>query len=468
MDRRNFIAACSAAGLFTAFGGFSKLAQAAERKGSIESLRAIGYGELVPTAAKNTGEMVLALPRGFEYTVFGKTGDKMSDGQITPNEHDGMAAFNVGNELRLVRNHEINDDVPKDGVAIGSANHYDETAGGGTTTLVIDPKTRLIERDFVSLSGTLNNCAGGPTPWGSWISCEETTHGKTKYKDDDDEPVGGFPKPHGYCFEVQASANNTLPPVALTAMGRFSHEAIAVDPKTGIVYLTEDAKPFCGFYRFIPNRRNRLAEGGVLQMLAIHKKPNYNTQFGQTQGARFDARWVTIDDPNTIKADTDEQAVFKQGARKGGTHFNKLEGCWSSPDGKIYFVSSSGGDAAGGQIWLYEPTAKDKGRLTLWFESPDRELLDMPDNICLDPNSANLYMCEDSDYPGLSGSGDNYVRILSPNGKIADFARNILKDYEETEVAGATFSPDGTTLFFNIQTPGITVAVWGDFRSFKS
>ncbi len=76
-------------------------------------------------------------------------------------------------------------------------------------------------------------------------------------------------------------------------------------------------------------------------------------------------------------------------------------------------------------------------------------------------------MCEVSDYVGLGGSQANYVRILSPNGKIADFARNILTGYEETEVAGATFSPDGTTLFFNVQTPGITVAVWGDFNNFK-
>jgi secreted PhoX family phosphatase len=468
MDRRNFIKASSAVGMAAAFGGFGSLAKAAVKTGSLEKLKAVGFGELIPTAAKNTGEKILALPRGFEYTAFGKTGDKMSDGRITPAEHDGMAAFMVGNELRVVRNHEINDDVPLDGVAIGKANHYDDKAGGGTTTLVINPRTRLIERDFVSLSGTLNNCAGGPTPWGTWISCEETTHGTTKYFDDDDAPVGGYAKPHGYCFEVQASANNTLPPTALTGLGRFSHEAIAVDPKTGVVYLTEDAKPFCGFYRFVPNRRARLADGGTLQMLSINGKPNYNTQYGQTQGTKFPARWVTIDDPNTAKADTDEQAVFKQGARKGATHFNKLEGCWSDANGKIYFVSSSGGDAGGGQVWLYEPDGRDKGQLTLLFESPDRELLDMPDNICLDPNSQNLYLCEDSDYKGIGGTPDNFVRILTPNGKIANFAQNLTPGFEDGEVAGATFSPDGSTLFFNIQTPGITVAVWGDFKNFKS
>ncbi|MEQ1764671.1 MAG: alkaline phosphatase PhoX [Pyrinomonadaceae bacterium] len=468
MDRRSFLKTTSAAGVAAAFGGFTARSAVAETKGTLEAYRVIGYGELVPTAAKNTGETVLAVPRGFEYTILGKTGDKMSDGRMTPNEHDGMAAFTVDGKIRIVRNHEINDDVPKPNVAIGASNHYDEMAGGGTTTLIVDPRTRLIESDFVSLSGTLNNCAGGPTPWGTWISCEETTHGATKYLDDEDAEVGGFAKPHGYCFEVSAVANTIQPATPLTAMGRFSHEAIAVDAKSGVVYMTEDAKPYCGFYRFIPIRSSRLAEGGVLQQLAIKDKPNYTTQFGQTVGSKFSAIWVTIDNPNTPKSDTDEQAVFKQGARKGACHFNKLEGCWSDANGKIYFVSSSGGDAGGGQIWTYEPKGRDSGILTLVFESPDRDLLDMPDNICKDPNSLNMFLCEDSDYAGMGGTTENYVRILTPNGKVADFARNMTPGNSDSEVAGATFSPDGSTLFFNVQKPGFTVAVWGDWKTFRS
>ncbi|MEK7854560.1 MAG: alkaline phosphatase PhoX, partial [Acidobacteriota bacterium] len=295
MDRRSFLRTTSAAGIAAAFSGFAVRAVVAEEKGTLEAYRAIGYGELVPTAAKNTGEALLALPRGFEYTVIGKTGDRMADGRLTPSEHDGMAAFSVDGKIRIIRNHEINDDVPKPNVAIGSSNHYDEMAGGGTTTLVIDPRTRLLDRDFVSLSGTLNNCAGGPTPWGTWISCEETTHGAAKYKDDEDQEVGGYAKPNGFCFEVSPGANTLQPAVPLTAMGRFSHEAIAVDAKSGVVYLTEDAKPYGGFYRFIPNRPARLAEGGILQQLAINGRPNYATQFGQTVGSRFPVIWVTID-----------------------------------------------------------------------------------------------------------------------------------------------------------------------------
>ncbi|MBC7930015.1 MAG: DUF839 domain-containing protein, partial [Rubrivivax sp.] len=96
------------------------------------------YGMLRPVKARNTGETFLALPEGFEYNVIGRAGAKMSDGRPTPHAHDGMAAFNVKGELRLVRNHEINNGTGATGAALG-AKAYDETAGGGTTTLVINP-----------------------------------------------------------------------------------------------------------------------------------------------------------------------------------------------------------------------------------------------------------------------------------------------------------------------------------------
>lgn len=461
--------ATSAAGISLAFGGFTKLAAGIESKGSVEALRAYGFGPLKPAAAENTGEKLLSLPEGFKYNLLGKTGDPMSDGRKTPPQHDGMATFSVGGELRIVRNHEINDDLPLANVAIGASGHYDEEAGGGTTTLIIDPRTRLIERDFVSLSGTLNNCAGGPTPWGSWISCEETTLGAAKFleDDDDDEMVGGFAKPHGYCFEVPAAANGPVDPVPLKEMGRFSHEAVAIDRRTGIVYMTEDSDPYCGFYRYAPKTAGKLADGGTLQILAIKDRPNYNTQYGQRQGTTLSTRWVTIDDPDPIAADTDEQAVFKQGARKGAAHFNKLEGSWADPNGRIYFISSSGGDNGGGQIWLFEPRGRDGGRLTLVYESPDREILDMPDNMCIDPHGPNLYLCEDSDYKGVGGTTENFVRILTPEGRIADLARNISTEFPSSEFAGGVFSPDGETYFVNIQEAGVTAAIWGDWRSFR-
>lgn len=470
MDRRSFISrlAVSSGSLALACSSLSKRAEVFAEKGNLQELRAPGYGELFPTATKNTGETFLSLPAGFEYNVIGKIGTPMSDGRPTPARHDGMWTFKVGRELRIVRNHEVTGGrVPRPGSAIGAANHYDETAGGGATTLVIDPNTREIKRDFVSLSGTLVNCAGGPTPWGSWISCEETTIGKTIRTLSTGSKIGGFPKPHGYCFEVSASANTNLPPVPLKAMGRFEHEAIAVDRKTGIIYLTEDFTP-CGFYRFLPRRDKRLAEGGVLQMLAIKGHDQYDTRRGQKQNAMLTASWVTIDDPDPEATDVDPQAVSKQGRAKGGAIFARLEGCCADRDGSVYFTSTSGGDHGGGQIWRYDHVTRDEGRLTLLFESPDRSLLDMPDNVCLMPESRLLFVCEDSDYLGQGGTPDSFLRILTPGGKIADFAKNIIPNLERGEFAGVTFSPDGKTLFFNVQPAGATFAVWGDWSKFRS
>lgn len=471
MDRRSFISrlTITSSGLALACAGLGRRVEALTAADNLLDLRSAGYGELFPTAAKNTGETFLALPKGFEYTVIGKAGGAMSDGRPTPRAHDGMAAFKVGREVRLVRNHEVTlGRVPREGVAIGTANHYDETCGGGTTTMIIDPKTRAIVRDFVSLSGTINNCSGGPTPWGSWISCEESTVGKAiRTNPTTGAKIGGFPKPHGYCFEVPASANNNLPAVPLKAMGRFEHEAIAVDKKTGIVYLTEDYNP-CGFYRFLPKRNKRLAEGGVLQMLAIKGTDQYDTRKGQKQNVMLNATWVTIDDPDPEVTDVDTQAVCKQGRAKGGAIFARLEGCCSDDQGRIYFTSTSGGDNGGGQIWRYDHVDRNEGNLTLMFESPGRTVLDMPDNICLMPKSRLLFICEDSDYVGEGGTADSFLRVLTPAGKIADFAKNIVPKMERGEFAGTTFSRDGKTLFFNIQPAGLTFAVWGDWKGFRN
>jgi uncharacterized protein len=469
MDRRSFLSGLAffSGGLALAGNSFARRAIMIGSEGDNAPLRAYGYGELVPTAARNSGEMILALPRGFEYNVIGRAGDIMSDGRPTPPLHDGQWTFKVGRELRIVRNHEVSNlSLPRENAGIGRRNHYDEMAGGGTTTLIIDPKTNAVVRHFVSLSGTLINCAGGPTPWGSWISCEETTLGKTVRTRVDGRKTGGFPKSHGYCFEVPAAANSEVIPVPLRSMGRFVHEAVAVDRKTGVVYLTEDFNP-SGFYRFIPKRKGRLAEGGTLQMLAIEGKPSYDTRKGQKMSqSPLPATWVTIDNPDPESADVDPIAVYKQGAAKGGAAFSRLEGCEIDAAGDVYFSSTSGGDTLGGQIWIYTPNGANRGYLKLAFESPAPEILHMPDNLALMPRSELLFVCEDSNYGGQKAI--NHVRIMTSTGKMADFARNIHKDFPRSEFAGSCFSPDGKTLFVNIQTAGLTLAIRGDWNRFKS
>ena len=468
MNRRSFIANFSLAsgGLALACGALGRRAQVLAQTGDISALRAAGYGPIAPMAAKNTGEVLLALPKGFEYTIFGKIGSEMADGRKVPPRHDGMWAFKVGKETRLIRNHEVvNGNVPREGSAIGTSNHYDPAAGGGTTTVVLDNKTRTAEREFVSLSGTLVNCAGGPTPWGSWISCEETTIGKEIRTTAAGAKIGGFEKPHGYCFEVPASANGPVPAVPLTAMGRFVHEAVAVDEKTGVVYLTEDAGT-SGFYRFLPAREKQLAQGGKLQMLAVKGWEGYDTRTNQAQGDSVLATWVDIDDPDPASAGVDPLAVYKQGAKKGGAIFNRLEGCCIDEEGRVYFVSTAGGNAKSGQIWAYIPTSEDEGELKLLFESPSKELMYMPDNICHLPKSEMLLICEDGDYPGTDAK--NHLRILTPEGLVSDLAQNVSKDAPRSEFAGACFAPDGKTLFVNLQTAGVTLAIWGPFNKFKS
>jgi secreted PhoX family phosphatase len=433
-----------------------------------------GYGPLIPTPDLRDGVERVALPEGFAYRSFSPAGAMMSDGNRVPLAHDGMGVFTMPEgRFRLVRNHEDRNSPNNGTTALDPARSYDMRAGGGTTTLVVNPFTRELERDFVSSSGTIVNCAGGVTPWGSWITCEETNAGPPAWL-----------RQHGYCFEVPADADGQVPAVPLPAMGRFSHEALVVDPRTGIVYETEDNGNSSGFYRFLPNRPGMLAEGGQLQMLAIDESPNYNTRTGQTVGVELPVVWVDIANPNP--PGTGSTAVFSQGAALGGASFARLEGCWWG-NGAVYFDATSGGDAGLGQIWEFRPT-RHGGTLTLIFESPDASVLNSPDNLAVSPHDAIL-LCED-------GSGDlQYLRGVTRDGEIFNFAANLETGHEW---AGATFAEadpswnnrkirgdhpplggrsDRITLFVNRQgatagpTPpapgeeGLTFAIWGPWRN---
>ncbi|MEX2570001.1 MAG: alkaline phosphatase PhoX [Gemmatimonadota bacterium] len=407
-----------------------------------------GYGPLYRAGPE------LALPEGFQYVRLGVEGTVMSDGVPTPRAHDGMAAFRLPNgNVRLIRNHEDRD-APANARLRGPATTaYDLRGGGGTTSLEIAvPESGPPEliRDFVSLNGTIFNCAGGPTPWGTWLSCEEITEGVER----------GWNRPHGYVFEVAADAEGPVACEPLRAMGRFTHEAVAVDPDSGILYLTED-RLTAGFYRFVPETSGRLVEGGRLQMLGIRDSPHYITSNGQRIGRTLPVAWIDIAEPDPPQAEENPLAVFAQGYGRGGALFSRLEGCWYG-DGSIYFDATNGGNAEAGQIWQYRPSAGGDGELTLLFESPSVDILNSPDNLTVSPRGG-LVICEDTD--------GAFVRGLTPTGKIFDFARNLLND---REFAGACFSPDGRVLFFNIQGDtaaggpgdlGMTFAVWGPWEA---
>lgn len=447
-DRRAFLSLTGTAlgaAPFLALGSRADAMRRGPAASGRQTTRAAGYGPLAPVDDETTGLPLLQLPAGFRYISFGWTGDPLVDGSRTPGAHDGMAAFAAsGDRVRLVRNHEIRDG----GTPFTDGPVYDPNAGGGTTTIEFDTAAGTVIEAWASLSGTAVNCAGGPTPWGSWLTCEETVLGPGGESE--------YGQPHGYIFEVPADGEASGEP--LRAMGRFVHEAVAVDPATGIVYETED-RGTSGLYRFLPDDAGNLASGGRLEMLAVADAPRADLRTGQTAHVWRPVAWVPIDEPDP--ADISDRRLYAQGARGGAATFARLEGAWHG-DGRIYIVSTTGGDAEAGQVWEYDPSGE---RLRLIFESPGVDVLDMPDNICVSPRGG-LVLCED----GLN-ENFNFVRGLTVEGEIFPFAKNdivlagerngISGEFRHREFAGATYSPDGRWLFVNAQSPGITFAVTG-------
>jgi secreted PhoX family phosphatase len=428
-DRRQFLRATG-----TAFAALA--ASGCMRRTLSTAGGASAYG---PLLADPNG--LIDLPAGFSYRVLSSFGDAMSDGGTVPNNADGMGCFDLGGgRIALVRNHELVS-TEDSGGAVGPA--YD-TVGrslvplpGGTTTVVLDARTLAVEKQFRSLSGTIRNCAGGTTPWGSWLTCEENVQ----------KPDARINKEHGYVFEVPARATGPVDPVPLKAMGRFNHEAACVDPASGAVYLTEDRDAGL-LYCFVPRVKGRLAAGGTLHALAIEGVPDTRNWSGvgfepQTWQA---VRWVTLDN---VEAPDDD--LRKRGAALGATLFARGEGIHMG-EGELYFCCTSGGAAKLGQVFRLRPQPGGQDRLQLFYESTSIEQYNFGDNLTVAPNG-HLVVCEDQ----YTAQVSNRLRGITPAGVAYPLALSRV----QTEWAGACFSPDGKWLFVNLYKPAKTVAITG-------
>lgn len=458
LSRRAFVQGSLAATL--GFKGLGLFASGSAHAGVRIKSAIQRFGALKPDPAG-----VLDLPDGFSYQVISRAGEAMEDGFFVPGKPDGMAAFaGPGGTTLLVRNHELDVEHAELG-PFGATNElldrldasliYDHGFGktpapGGVTTVMYNTVAGRVESQWLSLAGTLRNCAGGPTPWGSWITCEETA----KRAD------GVLERDHGYAFEVAAGYEMPIAaPNPIRAMGRFRREAVAVDPRTGIIYQTEDVDD-SALYRYIPAVPGDLHAGGRLQALGLRDNAPFDTRnwenpHGMPVGLRAGVVWIDLEEPES-PGDTLRIQAFE----KGGARFARGEGMWMGR-GEVYFDCTSGGYAQKGQIWRYVPSrfegapeeAGNPGTLELFFEAADGTLIENADNMTMAP-WGDLIVCED-------GSGEQFLAGITPAGDAYKFARNARS---ESEMAGVAFSPDGTTLFVNIQHDGLTLAVRGPWR----
>ena len=466
LDRRTLFSA-GAAGL--AFGGLARnVAAQATAETYVNEVE--GYGPLVTDP-----NGMIDLPEGFSYRILSQGGETMNDGLLVPGQFDGMGCFALeGSRVALVRNHELRGRNPNHrnwgpgGLnqaridRLDAAKAYDtykdgRPLPGGTTTVVYDMATGEVVRQHLSLAGTSTNCCGGITPWGTWLTCEET---------EETPQNADVTKEHGYIFEVPANETGLVDPVPLKAMGRFDHEAVCIDPRTGIVYETED-KVDGLFYRFIPTTPGRLADGGRLQALVIRGAASADTRNHDARlwdvGDWREVEWIDMDDVESPAGD-----LRQRGYAAGAALVARGEGVIWGKD-ELYLMATSGGPIQRGQIMRYVPSPLEgqpgevdqPGRLQLFVESTSETLMNMGDNLEVAP-WGHLIVCEDN----YSETSRNHLRGVSPDGKLYTIARNVFTG--NAEFAGACFSPDGSTLFVNLQYPGVTLAITGPWDSVRA
>lgn len=504
----------------------------AAQGGGASSLVAGPYGPVAPVADLTTGLPILRLPEGFSYRTFAWAGDPMIPGVdasgsplpagVIPNNHDGMAVVRqrrVGRstELTLIVNHERAFSASSANIIAAGA-VYDSGSttpvGGTAASFMAGGTTNVVLRDglFVScqpsLGGTYRNCAGGPTPWGTWLTAEEYVTGLGSATGIGANSVSSTGKRHGYVFEVRADAGQTTA-VPIVGMGRFSHEAAAVDPVSGFVYLTEDDSNKSGLYRFIPNDTRpvpgALEAGGRLQGAKIKGVMNADLTQNVERGDTYEIEWVDIADPDldrggllgsspllpTIGASTAISGPFRQAWRDGAFVMRRGEGIWFS-NGKMYIVDTSASATLGpgslgsvrseGCVWELDCATQI---MRCIYVSPIGYVGNNPDNVTVSPRGG-VVLCEDGGSIGSTATGNPLGRTigarclgLTPGGDSFVLVENNFNfttaqlnavgknppsgtgNQVGAEFAGACWDPTGRVLFVNIYTPGLVCAITG-------
>jgi len=375
MDRRGFLKVTVLGGVaFSVGSAWPGLLQ-----GGAAAAGGGPYGPLRPANANG-----LQLPAGFTSRVVATSGQVVAGTGYTWHQSpDGGACFPTS-----------------DGGWIYVSNSEVSSGGGGVGMLRFGPTGTIIAARRI-LSGTTRNCAGGPTPWGTWLSCEETSTGRV-----------------WECDPLGVNAASVRP-----ALGRFNHEAAAVDPVNRAIYLTEDASD-SALYRFRPSVWPNLS-AGTLEVL---------TEIGGVLS------WKRVPDPDGSPTATRFQV-------SGTKRFNGGEGAWFD-SGKVYFTTK--GD---NRVWTYEPATN---RLTVIYDdnTSPTPVLKGVDNVTV-ARSGDVFVAEDG--------GNMELVILSPEGEVAPFLRC---NVTGSELTGPAFDPSGTRLYLSSQrNPGRTFEVRGPFRS---
>ncbi|MFV8826234.1 alkaline phosphatase PhoX [Alkalihalobacterium sp. APHAB7] len=429
MNRRDFLKVGGMSTLALTLGTTGVMSLSDQSKAlasTVDPTKGRGWGGYGPLVKDPNG--IIDLPEGFNYKIISTTGTAMVNpsGDLVPGLPDGMAAYQgpKKNTTILVRNHECgtNHQFPVNG-----KNPWSKGAAGGTTALVVGPNREVVD-EYVTNSGNIRNCAGGASTWGTWLTCEETRN------------LG-----HGFVFEVNPlDPENEMSKTPIRDMGYFSHEACSVDPATGIWYLTEDSEPSF-FYRFTPHDRSQklgsLQKGGILEAAALDELPG-NMASTFAPGQKVGIVWKQVN-PERAKEDARDLGCIR---------FTRLEGSWFG-GGAFWFDDTSArsetAPARHGRVYRYFPATNT---LELFFESNDMNDLRRPDNVTITP-WGDLWIAEDG-----NPLGDRIIG-LTPEANVYTFAQNFIDEF-----AGVCFSPDGRTMFVNIQNkPGMTLAIWGPF-----